>query len=70
MSEYFAKKLGAPSDRGYIAFIDPGRANIGYVDHTFGCHTFIKISGSLATKEPRLLRFLESSEGVSLPEIR
>lgn len=35
LSEYFAKKLGAPSDRGYIVFIDPGRANIGYKGTTF-----------------------------------
>ncbi|KAI0806896.1 Tautomerase/MIF [Fomes fomentarius] len=28
---YFKEKLGVPDDRGYITFIDPGRANIGYV---------------------------------------
>jgi hypothetical protein len=30
-SAFFQEKLGTPSNRGYITFIDPGRAYIGYV---------------------------------------
>ena len=29
-SAFFQKKLGVPANRGYMAFIDPGRANMGY----------------------------------------
>lgn len=27
--DFFQKKLGVPGNRGYIAFIDPGRGNMG-----------------------------------------
>ncbi|KAI0713523.1 Tautomerase/MIF superfamily [Earliella scabrosa] len=33
--EFFKEKLGIPGDRGYVTFIDPGRANIGYQGTTF-----------------------------------
>jgi hypothetical protein len=29
--KFFEEKLGTPGNRGYITFIDPGRAYIGYV---------------------------------------
>ncbi|KAI8999062.1 Tautomerase/MIF [Trametes punicea] len=32
---FFKEKLGVPDDRGYIAFNDPGRSNIGYASSTF-----------------------------------
>ncbi|TFK72217.1 Tautomerase/MIF [Pluteus cervinus] len=34
--EFLNKKLGVPGDRGYIAFLDPGRENLGYQGTTFG----------------------------------
>ncbi|KAF8638807.1 hypothetical protein AX17_001865 [Amanita inopinata Kibby_2008] len=33
--EFFKDKLGVPDDRGYISFLDPGRANVGYRNTTF-----------------------------------
>ncbi|KAL1761620.1 Tautomerase/MIF superfamily [Schizophyllum commune] len=30
LSEFLAQKLGLPNDRGLIAFIDPGRENLGF----------------------------------------
>ncbi|KAF8162838.1 Tautomerase/MIF superfamily [Crassisporium funariophilum] len=33
--DFFQEKLGVPSNRGYIAFIDPGRANMGHQGTTF-----------------------------------
>jgi phenylpyruvate tautomerase len=35
LSEYFAKELGLPSDRGYIAFFDVEASNLGYKGATF-----------------------------------
>ncbi|KAG6898238.1 hypothetical protein C0992_002252 [Termitomyces sp. T32_za158] len=32
---FFMEKLGIPGDRGYITFIDPGRAFIGHKSTTF-----------------------------------
>ncbi|TBU26055.1 Tautomerase/MIF [Dichomitus squalens] len=32
---YFKEKLGIPDNRGYILFVDPGRANIGHTSTTF-----------------------------------
>ncbi|EJD53023.1 Tautomerase/MIF [Auricularia subglabra TFB-10046 SS5] len=32
---FFNEKLGVPGDRGYISFVDPGYANIGYQGTTF-----------------------------------
>ncbi|KAH9890600.1 Tautomerase/MIF [Cubamyces lactineus] len=32
---FFKEKLGVSDDRGYITFIDPGRANIAYKSTTF-----------------------------------
>jgi len=29
--KFFEEKLGIPGNRGYITFIDPGRANMGFV---------------------------------------
>ncbi|KAL1733024.1 Tautomerase/MIF superfamily [Schizophyllum commune] len=30
LSEFLTQKLGLPNDRGLIAFIDPGRENLGF----------------------------------------
>ncbi|KIK99727.1 hypothetical protein PAXRUDRAFT_822408 [Paxillus rubicundulus Ve08.2h10] len=35
-SDYFEEKLGTPSDRGYIAFLDPGEDFIGMMGSTVG----------------------------------
>ncbi|RIA94615.1 Tautomerase/MIF superfamily [Glomus cerebriforme] len=35
LSEFFEKELKASSDRGYIIFRDPGRANTGWGGSTF-----------------------------------
>ncbi|KAI0831689.1 Tautomerase/MIF [Trametes gibbosa] len=32
---FFKEKLGVEDTRGYVSFIDPGRANIGYNSTTF-----------------------------------
>jgi phenylpyruvate tautomerase len=32
---FFHKKLGVSDDRGYIVFVDPGRAYLGYKSVTF-----------------------------------
>ncbi|KIY45470.1 Tautomerase/MIF [Fistulina hepatica ATCC 64428] len=34
--QYFKDKLGISNDRGYITYIDPGNANLGYKSTTFG----------------------------------
>ncbi|KAF9533575.1 Tautomerase/MIF superfamily [Crepidotus variabilis] len=34
-TKFFKEKLGIPNDRGYITFIDPGRANIAFQGTTF-----------------------------------
>jgi phenylpyruvate tautomerase len=33
--DFFHKKLGVPDGRGYIAFVDPGRAYLGHKGVTF-----------------------------------
>ncbi|EED81730.1 predicted protein [Postia placenta Mad-698-R] len=33
---FLESKLGIPGDRGYITFLDPGRAYMGYQGTTFG----------------------------------
>ncbi|KAF8804619.1 Tautomerase/MIF [Phlegmacium glaucopus] len=33
--DFFQKKLDVPTNRGYVAFVDPGRANLGYEGTTF-----------------------------------
>ncbi|PPQ77604.1 hypothetical protein CVT25_011396 [Psilocybe cyanescens] len=33
--KFFEQKLGTKNDRGYVTFIDPGRANIAYESTTF-----------------------------------
>jgi phenylpyruvate tautomerase len=33
--QFFKEKLGIPGSRGYIAFIDPGRGNMGHEGTTF-----------------------------------
>lgn len=30
--DFFQQKLNVPAKRGYIAFIDPGRGNMGYAN--------------------------------------
>ncbi|KAG9306391.1 hypothetical protein G9A89_018274 [Geosiphon pyriformis] len=34
-SSFFADKLGAPKDRGYLFFNDPGNENVGWKGATF-----------------------------------
>ncbi|KDR81866.1 hypothetical protein GALMADRAFT_90274 [Galerina marginata CBS 339.88] len=33
--KFFKDKLGVKDDRGYVTFIDPGRANMGHTSTTF-----------------------------------
>lgn len=35
LAEFLTKELGLPSDRGYIAFFDVARSNMGYKGATF-----------------------------------
>lgn len=54
--QFFKEKLDLPGNRGYITYIDPGRANMGYVPkHAIAFLIYIVIIDMMGQPLPQYL---------------